>query len=151
MTDTSLPQPTAVARQFLELLEAGDLDSAMSLLDDDIAYTNVPLPALRGRNAVERAFRPTLGRMGFRVYFHAIATDESDAGVVLTERTDGLTFGPVVVQFWVYGRFEIRDGRITVWRDSFDWGNLVNGLIRGVVGVVLPPIRRTWPSDRASA
>jgi limonene-1,2-epoxide hydrolase len=52
-----------------------------------------------------------------------------------------------VVQFWVYGRFEIREGRITLWRDSFDWGDMLVGLVRGVIGAVVPPVRRTWPCD----
>lgn len=139
--------PGAVARQFLELLQAEELDRALSLLDDAVEYCNVSLPTIRGRSSVERLFRPLLGRVGFRVHFHSVATDGTDAGVVLTERTDALVFGPVVAQFWVYGRFEVCDGRITLWRDSFDWRDLIVGALRGVVGLVLPPLRRTWPTD----
>lgn len=137
---------SAVARDFLELLEAENLDRALSLLDEQVVYINVSLPAVRGRRAVERLFRPILGRVGFRVHFHAIGIDESDAGIVLTERTDALIFGPVSVQFWVYGRFEVRDGQITLWRDTFDWRDILMGLVRGVVGVALPFVRRTWPT-----
>jgi limonene-1,2-epoxide hydrolase len=136
---------TTVARSFLELLQAGDLDRALDLLADDVVYTNVSLPAIRGRRDVERAFRATLGRMSFRVHFHAVGCDENDSSVVLTERTDALVFGPVIVQFWVYGRFEVRDGRITVWRDSFDWGDVLMGLARGVAGAAVPAVRRSWP------
>lgn len=139
--------PTAVVRSFLEALEDADLDEALAYLDDDVVYTNVSLPVVRGRDAVERAFRPTIGRMGFGVFFHAVGIDENDPGVVLTERTDALIFGPVSIRFWVYGRFEVRDGRITVWRDSFDWGNVTNGLIRGLLGVVFPFAQRKWPTD----
>ncbi len=150
MTDfdsTQATSPTAIVRSFLESLQDADLDRALSFLDDDVVYINVPLPGIRGRDAVERVFRPTIGRMGFRVHFHAIGSDDTDAGVVLTERTDALIFGQVSVQFWVYGRFEVRDGRITLWRDSFDWGDVVNGLTRGVVGVALPFVRRKWPTS----
>ena len=149
MTETSLTHAdsaSAVARDFLEMLEAENLDRALSLLDEGVVYSNVSLPTVRGRNAVERLFRPILGRVGFRVYFHAIGTDEADPGVVLTERTDALVFGPVSVQFWVYGRFEVRDGRITLWRDSFDWRDMLIGMVRGVVGAGLPLVGRTWPT-----
>jgi limonene-1,2-epoxide hydrolase len=148
MSNTSPPviEPSvAVALEFLEALQAEDLDRALLMLDEDVVYTNVSLPTIRGRAGVERVFRPTLGRMGFRVHFHAAGTDSIDRGVVLTERTDALIFGPVSVQFWVYGRFEVRDGQITLWRDSFDWRDMTMGLIRGLVGVVFPFVRRTWP------
>ena len=39
---------------------------------------------------------------------------------VLTERTDVLVIGPVRMQFWVCGVFEVHNGRITLWRDYFD-------------------------------
>lgn len=147
---TRLTSPTAVARAFLESLQDADLDQALSYLDDDVAYINVSLPAVHGRAAVERVFRPTIGRMGFRVHFHAIGVDETDPGVVLTERIDALVFGPVSIQFWVYGRFEVRNGLITVWRDSFDWFDFSKGLMRGVVGVFLPVVRRSWPTETSA-
>ncbi|NOX30257.1 MAG: limonene-1,2-epoxide hydrolase [Actinobacteria bacterium] len=150
VTSTSSPQATSstvTVRGLLESLQAGDLDQALSLLDEQVVYSNVSLPTVHGRNGVERLFRPTLGRMGFRVFFHAIGTDEADSGVVLTERTDALVFGPVSIQFWVYGRFEIRDGFITLWRDSFDWSDMLMGLFRGVAGVALPFVRRSWPTS----
>lgn len=136
----------AVTRDFLETLQAEDLDRALPMLADDVVYTNVSLPSIHGRGGVERVFRPLLGRIGFRVHFHAAGTDELDSGIVLTERTDALIVGPIIIQFWVSGRFEVRDGLITVWRDSFDWGDMTIGLLRGVVGAALPFARRTWPS-----
>ncbi len=140
----------AVVRCLLESLQADDLDQAIAMLDDDVVYSNVSLPTIHGRHAVERVFRATLGRMGFKVHFHAIGSDDSNPNVVLTERTDALVFGPVKIQFWVYGRFELRDGRITLWRDSFDWRDVLVGLVRGVVGLGLPFARRSWPTGNDS-
>ncbi len=54
---------------------------------------------------------------GFEVKIHRIAVN---GPVVLTERTDVLRLGPVRLQFWVCGVFEVKDGRITLWRDYFD-------------------------------
>ena len=71
----------------------------------------------------------------------------AEGDVVLTERTDALVIGPVVWQFWVYGRFEIVDGRIAVWRDSFDYADVTVGLVRGLLGVKWPALGRRWPSD----
>jgi limonene-1,2-epoxide hydrolase len=138
-----IAQPAeAVAREFLHALARDDLDAALALLDDNVVYTNVSLPTVRGRRAVEQLFRPLLGRFGFAVHFHNVS---SDGGVVLTERTDMLVLGPVHWQFWVWGRFEVHGGRISVWRDSFDWLDINIGLLRGIVGVLVPAARRRWP------
>jgi limonene-1,2-epoxide hydrolase len=52
--------------------------------------------------------------------------------VVLTERTDVLVVGRVRVAFWVCGTFEVQDGRITLWRDYFDWAATTAALVSGV-------------------
>lgn len=143
-TETPNDPATPVTR-FLDLLAAGDLDDAADLLDERVAYTNVSLPTIRGRERVRKALHATLGRdaSGFEVYIHASAVDGQ---VVLNERTDALTLGPLRVQFWVYGRFEVRDGRITVWRDSFDWLNITLASLRGLVGIVIPALRAKPPT-----
>jgi limonene-1,2-epoxide hydrolase len=139
-------EPAAIVAQFLDRLASGDLDAAVGLLDADVVYTNVSLPTIRGRERVRRVVRATLGRhgAGFEAYVHASGTD---GPVVLTERTDVLTYGRLRVQFWVYGRFEVRDGLITVWRDSFDWLNITGATARGLLGVLVPALRAKAPSS----
>ena len=104
MTDAR--EPTAVVAEFLDLLAAGDLERAVDLLDPDVLYTNVSLPPMRGRERVRAAVHARSGRpgAGFEVYTHSIA---ADGPVVLTERTDVLTYRRLRVQIWVYGRFEV--------------------------------------------
>ncbi len=137
--------PAEVVRSFLHALEAGELDRALALLAEDVVYTNVSLPTIRGRARVGRLFRPAYERLGggFRVHLQTVA---ADGNTVLTERTDALIFGRVEVRLWVYGRFEIEAGQITVWRDSFDWLDLSVGLVRGLLGAVSPSLNRRWPS-----
>jgi limonene-1,2-epoxide hydrolase len=145
----STAENAAVVERFLRALEAGDLDAALALLDDDVVWINVSLPAVRGKRAVERICRWSLkAGGGFRVHFHAIAQDAD--GVVLTERADALTLGRFEQRFWVYGRFELRDGRITVWRDAFDWRDLTASLARGLAGVAAPGLNRAWPPRRGA-
>ena len=135
--------PTAVVEGFLAAMAAGDPDGAAQLIDDDILYVNVGLPKIRGRRDVEKVLRgldrPSLG---FEVYLHAIS---SDGPVVLTERTDVLVIGRLRAQFWVWGRFEVRDGTITLWRDSFDYVDILRGTLRGLVGVAFPRVNPTPP------
>lgn len=139
-------EATEVVRRFLLALQAGQLDEALELLADDVVYTNVSLPTVRGRTRTERLCRLAYERFhgGFRVHFHNIA---ADGGTVLTERTDALILGRIEQRIWVYGRFEVLDGRITVWRDSFDWLDVLIGLLRGIAGAVIPALNRPWPGD----
>lgn len=136
--------PAGVVKAFLLALQAGELDQALELLDENVTYINVTLPTVRGRRGVERVFRPAYEKLhgGFRVHFHAIA---AEGNTVLTDRTDELIMGPVRQRIWVYGRFEVADGRITLWRDQFDWVDVLIGLVRGLAGAVVPALNRPWP------
>ncbi|MBB4135370.1 limonene-1,2-epoxide hydrolase family protein [Gordonia humi] len=133
--------PVDLVRHFLTGLATGDVDGALEDVDDAIVYTNVSLPTVRGK-AKFGAIMRGLGRpgLGFDVQFLAI--NAADDGVVLTERIDELAVGPVRIRFWVCGRFEVREGRITVWRDYFDFFDVTKGLVRAVLGVVAPPLNR---------
>ncbi|MFD4179917.1 limonene-1,2-epoxide hydrolase family protein [Rhodococcus sp. NPDC058514] len=125
-----------VVREFLSALARADVDAAAAHLHPEIAWHNVSLPILRGYPAVTRVLR-MLARPGLRfdVIMHHIAGEN---GVVLTERTDLLGAGPLSVEFWVCGTFELRDGQIAVWRDYFSLRDVIRGvavgLVRGVRG-----------------
>lgn len=140
---TVLDDPQAVAEAFMAALAAGDSALAASLVDDDISYVNVGLPELRGRVEMDKVFR-LLDRpgAGFEVYLHAIS---ADGPVVLTERTDVLLIGRLRLQFWVWGRFDVHDGKITLWRDSFDFVDIARSVVRGLVAMVIPSFTPTAP------
>ena len=156
MTTSFLPQPLrdaaahptgprAVVEAFLAALAARDFAAATSLLAEDVTYINVGMPTLRGRRRAMALLRP-LGRPGasFEVYLHAVAVE---GDTVLTDRTDVLILGAVRMQFWVTGRFEVRDGQIAYWRDSFDYLDLFRAFVRGLVGAVVPRVRPAAPSS----
>ncbi|MFY9921447.1 MAG: limonene-1,2-epoxide hydrolase family protein, partial [Mycobacterium sp.] len=133
MTASSAVDTTANARTvetFLYALQDEDFDAADSLMADNIAWQNVGLlPTLRGRRRLISIFRRGEGRVGFEVKFHRIA---AEGNAVLTERTDALIIGPLRLQFWVCGVFEVHGGRITLWRDYFDkFDFLVKAPLRG--------------------
>lgn len=136
--------PAVVTRRFLEALAAGDIDGAAGLLADDVEYVNVSLPAIRGRERVRKALGAAMGMRGagFEVYLHRVT---QEANTVLTERTDVLLLGPLRVQFWVCGRFDVEDGRIVLWRDYFDWLNVTLALLRGLAGIAVPALRARPP------
>jgi limonene-1,2-epoxide hydrolase len=45
------------------------------------------------------------------------------------------------MQFWVCGVFEVENGRITLWRDYFDYLNFTKAIVRGVLGIAIPALR----------
>jgi len=76
------------------------------------------------------------------VKFHRVAVDGAN---VLTERTDALIFGPIRLQFWVCGTFEVHNGQITLWRDYFDSLDvLVKAPLRAVAAMVIPALRPSF-------
>lgn len=135
--------PAAVVVEFLQALEAGDIGGAMELLAEDAVWINVSLPTVKGRRRIETVCRATTGRGArFRVHVHHIA---ADGDVVLTERSDALGLGRFEQRFWVHGRFEVRGGRIVVWRDAFDYRDYLVSVVRGLAGALLPGLNRSWP------
>jgi limonene-1,2-epoxide hydrolase len=145
-TQPSVQTPEAdLVIGFLHALERSDLDSALAMVAEDLVYTNVSLPTIHGRRGLDRAFRPLFRprRMGFAVRVHYVATDKD---VVLTDRTDEISLGRFRARFWVYGRFVVRDGHIAVWRDSFDWLDVTVGMLRALVGLVVPAANRQMPN-----
>lgn len=147
------PRPASTATEsadvvveFLRALAAYDVDAALDLVADDLVYSNVSLPTIYGRDRLERIARPWLrpGRMGFDVHLNHVATENN---VVLTDRIDELSFGRFASRFWVYGRFIVGDdGKIAVWRDSFDWLDVTIGNLRGLAGLVSPSLNRRMPT-----
>jgi limonene-1,2-epoxide hydrolase len=137
LTDTTV-ENTRTVEGFLHALQDSDLEAAEAALDENLVYENVGLPTIHGRARAIKLFRQMEGRAGFEVKIHRIA---ADGAAVLTERTDALIFGPLRLQFWVCGVFEVRDGRITLWRDYFDFFDMFKATLRGLAGLVLPSLK----------
>ena len=136
-------KPADLVEQFLTDLATGDVDAALEAVDEQIVYTNVSLPSVRGKARFSSVMR-LLGRpgLGFDVQFLSTAGDED--GVVLTERLDELRVGPLRIRFWVCGRFDVREGRIVGWRDYFDFLDVTRGLLRALPAVVVPALNRRF-------
>lgn len=123
---------------FLYALQDEDFEAAEALLADNVAWQNVGLPTIHGRERIIKMMRRGEGRVGFEVKIHRIA---GEGNAVLTERTDALILGPVRMQFWVCGVFEVHADRITLWRDYFDFMDFTMALLRGMVATVFPSLR----------
>jgi len=125
----SSAQDIALVEALFDAFAASDTQRALDLFADDIVYQNVPFPADRGKAAVEKTLK-RFGRLvtSFEVKMVNIAARD---GVVLTERIDILS-GPLLhLDIWVCGTFEVRDGKIVLWRDYFDLASATSKLLTG--------------------
>ncbi len=140
---TSTVDSTANARTvetFLYAMQDEDFGTVEAAMADNIVSQNVGYPTIRGRDRIMKLFRRGEGRFGFEVKIHRIA---AEGNAVLTERTGALIIGPLRIQFWVCGVFEVHAGRITLWRDYLDLFDFAKGTLRGLVATVFPSLRPT--------
>jgi limonene-1,2-epoxide hydrolase len=131
---------TRTVEGFLNALQDADFETIDAVLDDNLVYENVGLSRIRGGRRTAKLLRRMEGRIGFEVKVHRIA---ADGAAVLTERTDALILGPLRIQFWACGIFEVHDGRITLWRDYVDVFDMSKGLVRGLIALVVPSLKAT--------
>ncbi|WP_207844247.1 limonene-1,2-epoxide hydrolase family protein [Williamsia soli] len=139
--DAKTTENVRIVERFLDALQVQDLDTLEALAADDLVWENVGSPKFKGRSRVMRAIRACEGRLFIEVCIHRIA---GAGDTVLVERTDAIVIGRLRMQFWACAVFELRGGRITLWRDYFDYLAFARAALRGLLGVALPSIRRSF-------
>lgn len=107
---------------FLAAICANDLDTALTMVSDDVVYDNVPIGPVEGPEAIREVLGGFLGSAtGIDWVVHR---QVADATTVMNERTDRFEMGGEWRELPVMGVFEVVDGRITLWRDYFDMAAL---------------------------
>ncbi|HVL02631.1 MAG TPA: limonene-1,2-epoxide hydrolase family protein [Dongiaceae bacterium] len=116
---TTQSDAQTVVEDFLHACSTLDLDAALELIAEDCVYKNVPFHTARGKRNVVKAFQ-AMGKAvtEFKVDMLNIATN---GNVVLTERVDTLGGKYFRAELPIMGVFVVKDGKITEWRDYFDW------------------------------
>lgn len=139
MSESTVATEIEVVRSFFDALKAKDIDRVLELADPAIVYQNVPLPAARGRDAFGRQMR------WFERYVTEFEADithaAADGPIVLTERTDVMRIGRLQAEFWVCGTFEVRDGKVVLWRDYFDYAAVAAAFAKGAVRALIASAR----------
>ncbi len=111
-----------VVRSFCDAFDGRDAEVLRPFFTDDVVYHNIPLePAVGVDDTITfiQGFFAMCDTMTIE-NVHVASRD----GVVLTERIDTFTIGEAVSPLRVMGAFEVRDGRISAWRDYFDMGQV---------------------------
>jgi limonene-1,2-epoxide hydrolase len=118
-----------VVREFCDAFDGRDTEVLRSYFTDDVVYHNIPLEPSVGIDAT-LAFIESFFGMCESMTIEMVHLAVRDS-VVLTERVDTFTVGPKVAPIPVMGTFEIRDGKISAWRDYFDLGQITAMLSDG--------------------
>ena len=111
--------PQTVVEAFLAAFEAQDLPRALDFVAEDCVYKNVPFHTARGKQRISRDLGLLAkGMNSFKVDMIHIAVN---GNVVMTERVDTLGTRLASAAVPIMGCFVVENGKITQWRDYFDW------------------------------
>ncbi len=119
----------AIVKDFVAAWEAQDLDRVMGFFTTDAVYHNIPMPIVNGLADIRKTIAGFIG-MGDKLVFETHHIAETLGGAVMTERTDKFLMGGQWLELPVMGVFEIKDGKITKWRDYFDLGQFQSQLAK---------------------
>jgi len=108
----------AFIRRFLEVCVRADAEEFASYFNEDAVWWNAPWRPIQGRDAIREAMRRGAG--GMRALPWDIRHILADGNVVVTERIDHFLVGENRISVPCAGVFELRDGRISAWRDYWD-------------------------------
>lgn len=118
--------PGEIVGQKVAAANALDLEALLATLTDDVIYENVPIRVCKGIDEV----REWLGQFYTDVFVRAeveILHKVEQGNIVMVEKTNRFYF-PDGREFFLrlMGMYEIRDGKIAVWRDYFDGATSAN-------------------------
>ena len=110
---------TDLVKDFIAAWNRKDVDAVMGFFAPDCVYHNIPIAPVKGTDEIRKVIDGFAGpAASIEWVLHQIA--ETEAGAVLTERTDRFEMAGGWIELPVMGTFEITDGRINAWRDYFD-------------------------------
>ena len=115
-----------VVRDMCGTFAKHDAEALRPFFTDDVVYHNIPLdPAVGIDDTI--AFLEGFFAMCEGMVIETLHLAVRD-NVVLTERVDTFTIGGRVAPLPVMGTFEVRDGKISAWRDYFDMAQVTKML-----------------------
>ena len=118
---------TDLIESFIAAWNRSDIPGVMDFFTADCVYHNIPVDPVQGTDAI-RATIDGFAGMSEEIKWELHAVAETSEGTVLTERTDSFKIGGNWIALPVMGSFEIRDGKITAWRDYFDMNQFTSQL-----------------------
>ena len=108
-----------IVKTFIKAIEARNIEQVTALLDDDVAFENIPEGSVvKGREATAEKFA------GFFNNASSIDWDierEIYSGdVAMIERVNRICFNNKDIELPMITVFEVKNGKVTLFRDYFD-------------------------------
>ena len=119
--------PTTIVHEFLAAIAAGAWDVATEMVDPGFVFDNLPVGPSRGPDAV-RLIQQGMGD-ATEVEFD-VKREYTDGSHVIQERIDRYRHPDGVTECPVASVFEVKDGRVAVWRNYFDLATFTRRLAR---------------------
>lgn len=120
--------PDSFVRTFISALVARDLTGAAAMVSPDFEYDNVPMGKAFGPEALTATLSGFFG-MCTNIDWEILrqtSSGDMNHGTVLNERDDRVEIHGRWATLPVAGVFEIRDGKLTLWRDYFDRQTIID-------------------------
>jgi limonene-1,2-epoxide hydrolase len=112
-----MKDPEAIVREFCAAWPEHSIDKLLTYFTDDALYHNMPMAPVTGKDGIREILNMFIPADDVEAEILHLATR---GNLVFTERIDRMTIGGKRVVLPCAGVFEIRDGKIAVWRDYFD-------------------------------
>jgi len=124
-----MPSSLETVNAFMKAAADRDYDTAVSYLTDDIEYQNMPLPPVNGKQAVRDTLDMLLANAEGSEW--VVHREVESGNIAMNERTDRFLIGGKWMELPVAGIFELRDGKIALWRDYFDLETIMKQMAGG--------------------
>jgi limonene-1,2-epoxide hydrolase len=110
-----------LVREFCKAWENPDWDALADYFTDDAVWHNIPFEPIRGKKGIRKVLETMseFGESNFELTNVAV-----NGNVVFTERVDRFNVKGKAVAVPVCGVFEVGGGKITGWRDYFDYNQM---------------------------
>lgn len=115
-----------IIREFIAAWSRLDPAELIAYFTEDGVYHNMPGPPVAGRANVEKLIRGFLSSWTHTSW--EILTLVCEGDVVIAERVDRTKAGAKAVDLPCCGVFQMRGGKIAVWRDYFDMGTYMKAM-----------------------
>lgn len=116
-----------VVDEFMATWTHGNVDKTVSYLAEDVDYINIPLEPIKGRAKAREFLAPFFNKDPLIIPF-AVRTEIkqtlAEGAIVMQERVDYFKLAGKEWALPVVGIFEVKNGKIAVWKDYFDMGQL---------------------------
>ena len=120
----STMSPAETVKRFLDIMMAKDYDKGLALVAPDAEYDNVPIGKVAGPEGIRAVLEPFFGPTITNEY--KVIREVTDGATVILERLDRHLLESGWVELPVTGIFEVKNGKIALWRDYFDAPTLMS-------------------------